>query len=261
VKLQAAAADGDVVLGVENDVARWVDAQGSITIRSGTVVRSRVSSLHSIALDREIAARSLYAPVIVTAEFLPKPIPGRDYDGEGSAPLSKLEALPQEGPLPDGRPSTSLGALSLSKGGSDQAVVPAYLAGLRCSRLEPRTWLVQGDLSLSAETRVEENLVVRGKLTSGPACLFRGDVKAAYVKLGPRNRVRGNLVSDGSLEVGEASFAERNLAAGKDIRLRAGTRVGAANRLAAISAGGEILLEENVAVCGKAAAGQWIRTV
>jgi hypothetical protein len=63
------------------------------------------------------------------------------------------------------------------------------------------------------------------------------------------------------LEVGEASFAERNLAAGKDIRLRAGTRVGAANRLAAISAGGEILLEENVAVCGKAAAGQWIRTV
>jgi hypothetical protein len=86
-------------------------------------------------------------------------------------------------------------------------------------------------------------------------------VKAARVKLGGRNRVQGNLVSDGSLDVGEASFVEKNVAAGSNIRLRSGARVGQADRLVAISAGGELILEENVAVCGKAAAGLWIRTV
>lgn len=232
VQLQSIAADGDMVLGAANDVARWVDAQGNITIRSGTVVHSRVSSLQSIALEREVTAQSLYAPRIVTAEFRPNLNPGVGPEGDGPPPI------------PDA-----------------QSDVPPYLEGVRCSRLEQRTWLVQGDLDLPPDSRVEENLVVRGTLTSGLACLFRGDVKAARVQLGARNRVQGNLVSDGSLDVGETSFMEKNVAAGSDIRLRSGARVGRADRLAAISAGGEIILEESVAVCGKVAAGRWIRTV
>ena len=253
VQLQSLAADGDVVLGAANDVARWVDAQGDITIRSGTVVHSRVSSLQSIALEREVTAQSLYAPVISTAAYHPRPNPGGNSEGQDPTTISipppgGPDALPREGPLPDGR-------------GSDKVGVPPYLEGVRCSRLEQRTWLVQGDLDLPPDSRVEGNLVVRGTLTADSDCLFAGDVKAARVKLGARNRVQGNLVSDGSLDVGETSFMEKNVAAGSDIRLRSGARVGRADRLAAISAGGEIILEESVAVCGKVAAGRWIRTV
>ncbi|MGH9786089.1 MAG: hypothetical protein ACRD88_18115 [Terriglobia bacterium] len=236
VKLQSVAADGDLILGAANDVARWVDAQGSIAIGSGTVVRSRVSSLASIALEREVTARSLYAPRIVTKY--------------GAA-----------APDPAANPGEAEPLLQAPASANDSETVPPYLEGLRCSRLEQRTWLVQGDLDLPPGSRVEGNLVVQGTLTADSDCLFAGDVKAARVKLGDRNRVQGNLVSNGSLDAGEASFVEKNVAAGRDIRLRSGARVGRADRLAAISAGGEIILEENVAVCGKAAAGRWIRTV
>jgi len=135
------------------------------------------------------------------------------------------------------------------------------LEGLRCSRLEPGTWLVQGDLDLPPGSRVEGNLVVKGTLTSGFDCIFTGDVKAVRIKLGARNRVYGNLVSERSLDVGEGSFVEKNVAAGSDIRLSSGVRVGRRDWFAAISAGGEIILEENVTVHGKVAAGRWIRTV
>ena len=236
VQLQSVAADGDVILGVANDVARWVDAHGRIAIRSGTIVRSRVSSLASIELEREVSAQSLYAPVISTANGTPATDP---VGASGRAEPSR-------------RPPGSA---------NNPEAVPPYLEGLRCSRLEPGTWLVQGDLDLPPGSRVEGNLVVKGTLTSGFDCIFTGDVKAVRIKLGARNRVYGNLVSEGSLDVGEGSFMEKNVAAGSDIRLSAGACVGRRDWLAAISAGGEIVLEENVAVHGKVAAGQWIRTV
>ena len=260
VQLQSVAADGDVILGVANDVARWVDAHGRIAIRSGTVVRSRVSSLASIELAREVSVQSLYAPLIVTAKFLPKPIAGRNPESEDprSIPVAQsgtLENLPHEGPLPERHIDVVQGR------GSDKPALPPYLEGLRCSRLEPGTWLVQGDLDLPPGSRVEGNLVVKGTLTSGFDCIFTGDVKAVRIKLGARNRVYGNLVSEGSLDVGEGSFVEKNVAAGSDMRLCSGACVGRRDWLAAISAGGEIVLEENVAVHGKVAAGRWIRTV
>lgn len=253
VQLQSVAADGDVTLGVANDVSRWVDAHGRIAIRSGTVVRSRVSSLAAIELEREVSAQSLYAPLIASAKFLPKPIAGRNPENEDTLPnpaaqSGTLENLPHKGPLPHG-------------GGSDKPALPPYLEGLRCSRLEPGTWLVQGDLDLPPGSRVESNLVVKGTLTSGFDSIFAGDLKAVRTKLGARNRVYGNLVSEGSLDVGEGSFVEKNVVAGSDIRLSSGVRVGRRDCLAAISAGGEIILEENVAVHGKVAAGRWIRTV
>ena len=253
VQLQSAAVDGNLVLGEENDVARWVDANGKIVIRSGPVVRSRASSLTSIELERNVSAQSLYAPLITAGESRANPNAAGNPGVEDTLPVAVAESgapgnWPQKGPLPDGR-------------GSDQLAVPGYLEGLPCTRLEPGTWLVQADLYLPAGSRVKDNLIVKGTLTSGSHCIFSRDVKAARLKLGERNRVLGNLVAEDFLLVGEESFVERNLTAGNHVRLAHGARVGRPESLAVVSARGEIVLESNVAVCGKMTAGRWVRTV
>ena len=80
VQLQAVAADGEIVLGVANDVARWVDARKKILISRNTVVHSRVSSGESIELEPEVSAQSLYAPLVFTSGY--RPAPGSGLNGE-----------------------------------------------------------------------------------------------------------------------------------------------------------------------------------
>ena len=253
VRLQSLAADGDMVLGADNDVARWVDAQGVIVIRSGTVVGSRASSLAGIELARGVSVQSLYAPIVCTAGYRPEAHSGGDADGAEASFIPATQAvrredLPHEGPRPHGR-------------GSDKLAMPRFLEGVRCTRLDPGTWLVQEDLNLPAGSRIEDNLIVKGTLTSGSQCVFLRDVKAARLELGERNHVVGNLTAEDLLQVGEGSFVARNIAAGSDVRLAAGVRVGRPEWLAVVSAAGEIILEQDVAVCGKLTASRWVRTV
>ena len=129
----------------------------------------------------------------------------------------------------------------------------------RCDRLG--TWLVRSDLELPAGSRVESSLVVKGYLRTGPGCRFTEAVKAARVKLGPRNIVRRGLMSGGALEIGESGFVGGNVAAETDILLCAGVRVGVPGALTVVSAGGEVRMERNVAVCGKVAAGRTVVAV
>lgn len=236
VQLQAAAAEGDVILGSESDVARWVDAEGKIVLRSGTVVRSRVSSSASIELEQQVQVQSLYAPVISTGGYKPAP-------------------------HPDGNPGVAGPPVIPKASETAPAAVPAYLQGVRCSQLSPDTWLVQDDLDLASGSRVLSNLIVKGTLRSGSDCHFDGDIKASRIQLGNRNRVWRNLVSEGSIEVGEASIVAKNVVAETNIRLSSGVRVGQPESPVAVCAGGNVILEQNIAVCGKVAAGRGIKTL
>ena len=137
VQLQSVAADGDMVLGADNDVARWVDAQGVMVIRGGTVVGSRASSLASIELERGVSVQSLYAPIVCTAKYRAGAHSGGDSRGEETSFL----------------PTTQSGA---GEGGSDPLAVPRFLEGVRCTRLDPGTWLVQDDLNLPAGSRIKD---------------------------------------------------------------------------------------------------------
>jgi predicted acyltransferase (DUF342 family) len=241
VQLQSVAADGDMILGAENNVARWVDAQGVIVIRGGTVVGSRASSLASIELERGVCVQSLYAPMVCTARMRAEAHSGRDWDGPDSA-----------------FPAAQSGA---GGNGSDPPAVPRFLEGVRCTRLDPGTWLVQDDLKLPAGSRIEDNLIVKGVLTSGSQCVFFRDVKALRIELGERNHALGNLAAEDRLQMGEGSFVARNIAAGSNVRLATGVRVGRPGELAAVSAAGEIIMEQDVTVCGKLTASRWVRTV
>ncbi len=229
-QLQAVAADGGIVLGAANEVARWVDAQKKVLLSRGTVVHSRVCSAESIELQPEASAQLLYAPLIFTSGYHV----ASDFAGNGEEDADPPAASEK---------------------------IPAYLDPARCSRLAANTWLVRGDLELPAGSRVESSLVVKGYLRTGPGCRFSEAVKAARVKLGPRNRVRRSMVSGGAIEVGESGFVGEILSADANILLCAGVRVGASSALAVVSAGGETRMERNVAVCGKMAAGRAVIAV
>jgi hypothetical protein len=231
VKLQAVAADGDVTIGPHNDVARWVDAAGSVWLRHGTVVHARVSSQDSIQLDIGVGAQSLYAPLIFTVGFKPD----ADYAAPDEDPLKPVAEWQED--------------LSSSE-------IPSSVA-----RLAADTLLVRGDLELKSGSRIESNLIVHGTLRSGPDCSFIGDVKAGTVELGPRNAISRNLVSGSSLRVGASSRVTKSIVAETDILLSTGTRVGQKGKLAVVTAGRNVTLEQDVAVWGKVSAGKLVSTI
>jgi predicted acyltransferase (DUF342 family) len=219
VRLQALASDDEVTLGPETDVARWVDAARRVRLGRGSVVHSRVSSGETIELEAGVQAQSLFAPLIFTA----------GYHGEqDNTPAG--EAVRKE----QGRGPENL----------QNAV-----------EMAADTLLVAGDLELKAGSSVEKNLVIRGTLRSGANCHFWGDVKAAKVRLGPNNTVWRNLVSSGTLEVGEKGRLALAAIADQDVLLGAGTRVGQPGALGVVVASGNVKLHRDVAVCGKISAG------
>jgi len=231
VQLQALAADRDVTLGLDNDVSRWVVATGKIWLRRVTVIHSRASSQESIQLDLGVHAQSLYAPLIFTAGY--KPLPGY--------------TAPEE---------EALQAVAEAREGMGIAGLPSTVA-----RLAADTLLVRGDLELKPGSRVDSNLIVQGKLRSGPDCAFIGDVKASAVELGPRNAVSRNLVSGSTVQAGESCRIAKAVVAETDILLGPGTRVGQPGKLAVVSAGREVKLEQDVAIWGKVSAGKAITTI
>ncbi|MBI4463183.1 MAG: hypothetical protein HY647_00630 [Acidobacteria bacterium] len=236
-QLRAVAADGDADLGAENFVAGWVDAQGSIRLQQSTTVQGRVTSREAIAMAPWVTAQYLHAPLIFTS----------GYSRASDAPEKQRQAP----------------RLALHLWGQDEAEQPPppYLCGLHCTRLAVDTWLVRGPLKLPAGTNVDCKLVVQGALHTESDCLFASDVKGAQVKLGPRNQVQGNLISGGSLEIAAAGVVGENVVAQGDILLRAGVRVGSLRRLAAVTAGGAVTMEQNVAVHGKLIAGRAVVTL
>ena len=234
VQLHAVAADGAADLGAGGFVSGWVDAQASIRLQQATTVHGRVTSLESIELAREVTVQHLFAPLIFTSGYQPA---SDSFNG----PQPKTQLLPH-----------SVGQDSVD------TLPPPYLHGLPCTRLAADTWLVRGPLNLPAGTEVRGKLVVQGALATESDCCFASDVKAGEVQLGPRNKVLGNLVSAGDLQIAEAGVVRKNVVADGDIVLRTGVRVGDLRRLAVISAGGQVRMEQDVAVHGKVVAGRAI---
>jgi predicted acyltransferase (DUF342 family) len=236
-RFQAVAADGEIVLGPYNDVSRWVDGRRTVRLGRGTVVNSRVSSAESIEMGPDSSVQSLFAPIVFTTGYRPGSILASSTELSAVIERAAPESPEEDEPL------------------------PPYLEGLRASRLANDTWIVQDDLELEPGDRVEGNIVVQGTLKSGEDCHFLGDVKAKNVQLGPGNRVHGSVVSAEAVDVGYSSVVGKSIAAETSILLQTGVRVGRPGAPVAISAGTDVRMEADVAVCGKLAAGRAVLTV
>jgi hypothetical protein len=231
VQLQAVAGDSDVTLGPDNEVSRWVDAVGKLTLRSGCTIHARVCSQDSIEMESNVRAQSLYAPLIFTSGYRPTAnYPTMDED---------VEEVP----------------------GNEQAAKGVNTMPANVTRLAADTLLVKGDMELKPGSRVTSNLIVQGTLRCGADCVFIGDLKASRVQLGARSQAFRNVVSGGDIKIEEGCFIGKTVVAETDVELAAGTRVGHPGKLSVVSAGNEIKLARDVGIWGKLAAGRLVSTL
>ena len=236
VHLQSLAGDCNIVLGARNIVARWIDALGSVHLCSGTVVQSRVTSREEILLEPGASARVLSSPLILTVRT----------DETKRQSFSSIDARTNICTFLDHpKQNSNLGD-------------PITIGGCTVQYMDSHTWLIPGNVYLPTGYSVPKNIVVKGVLRSAQNCCFHGSVKAGEIHLGGENYVAGNLVSAGSLDIGEDARIAGSVAAENDVRIACASRIGTLDKPAAVSAGGSILLQQNVSVHGKLCAGEFV---
>ena len=137
-KLQAIAADGDLTLAPEVEVARWVDSWGELRLGRNCVVHSRATARKSAFLDVGAQALSVFAPEITTA-------PGALNGGQPQiASGDRLQIPPPAGADPE----------KMKRMGFDPA---------KLTPLGSECWIYAGSLRPGSPVHLTAQLVVRGE--------------------------------------------------------------------------------------------------
>jgi predicted acyltransferase (DUF342 family) len=230
-RLQALAADGDLMLGKKVTVARWLDSNGELTISAGCQVGARVTSLKRIRLGLGVEVGSAYAPEVATADW--------DTNSPGYQPPAPelLEIDFPEDPK-----------------AVNQTLTAAALEADRFVQLSPATWLYKGDVRPQVPVRLTKKLVVKGDCHLQEGSVVEADVKATgSLFLGPSCLCQGNLVAGGDIFLAPACRFSGLIHAGKTLFLSRGTRGIRADGVVAAYAEQQVCVEPNVVVKGKLA--------
>ncbi len=230
-RLQAIAADGDLTIDAGVDVARWADSTGEMEIGRGSVIRSRATSGKSIHLGDRAQVGSAFAPVVSTS----------------IAGLEDLEMTEDvEKPMPQIPGSVG------QEGPGSLGVDPAKLKPLGSEGL-----IYRGDLKPQVPFRLTMKLVVKGECIIPAGSVLEADLKAqGLIVIGDSSICRGNVIGNGDIWFGRDSRFFGVVHAGKTLLLGQGVRGGAKGSPVAAFAADELLLEEQVTVYGKLAAGR-----
>ena len=241
-KLQALAADGDVTLAADVEVARWVDSWGALLLGRNCTVHSRATSRKSICLDAGVQARSVFAPQVTTA-------PGA-LDASVPPATSAEQRIQIPPPFPPGAGADSS---ALSRMGLDRSKLKAL--GSEC-------WIYAGSFRPLAPVHLTAQLVVRGDCSIPAGSLLEDDLKASGdLFIGAGSVCQGNLISEKSLGVGPGVHFGRIIHADGEILLSHGVRGESAEGPVAVDAGSWLYVEQSVTVRGKLASGERVRVV
>ena len=237
--LQSLAADGQVTLGENTGVARWLDGSREVTLSAGCYVGSRVTSLARIRLGLGSEVSSAWAPEVATAGWDTKFANG-EPPPRALLVINFLEDLPA----------------------ANEALAAAGLRREQILQLGVDTWLYKGDLVFSTAVRVVNKLVVKGNCYFPEGSVLEADLKAAgCLFLGPSCSIRGNLVADGHMHLGAGCRFAGLLHAGKTLLLSRGSRGFQENGMIAAYAQDGLSVETDVAVKGKLASGNKVTVV
>jgi hypothetical protein len=198
--LRAALCEGDIILGKNSAVLRWLHADGSIFLRPGATAYGRLSAGRSIRLEPGCAFERMSAPQIVTV----------DAEHEDSIP-----------PIHEAEESDSF------------ADVNDMFASSR-----PRL-RIQGNFVLPAGETVHANVIATGDVRCGPRSRLFGSAKSyKNTVIDEDARVHGAIVSGQTIRLGRRSFVTGPLMAEGDVLISGGSRVGSADALTTISSCG-----------------------
>jgi hypothetical protein len=237
-KLQALAADGDVTLASDVEVARWVDSWGTLRLGRNCVIHSRATARKSVYLEVGVEAQSVFAPEVTTA-------PGA-VDA-GPYPIASPEQLLQ---IP---PSAGADPNALRQMGLDLA---------KLTPLGSKCWIYSGSLRPGTPVHLTAQLVVRGDCSIPAGSLLEEDLKASGdLFIGAGSECGGNLISEKSLGVGPGVHFARIIHADGEILLSDGVRGESAEGPVAVDAGSGLYVEQGVTVRGKLSSGERVRVV
>jgi hypothetical protein len=198
--LRAALCEGDIILGENSAVLRWLHADGSIFLRRGSTAYGRLSAGRSIRLEPECGFERMSAPQIITV----------DTDQRGNFP-AKRDVCESEPPADVGDMFTS-------------------------SRPRLR---IQGNFVLPAGESLNANVIATGELRLGPGARLFGSAKSYKdTRLDEDASVHGSIVSGGTMHLGPRCFVAGPLMAEGDVLIARGSRVGGPDALTSVSSGG-----------------------
>lgn len=220
-ELQSMAVDGELSLGSDVKVARWLDSARELRIGSNCLIGARVTSLGQVHLGLGAQAGSMYAPQVVTEGW------------DGTFPGS---ATPEAAELPE--------------------IKDAGLDPKKLTRLSSDCWLYNGDFRPAYAVRLKDKLVVKGNCSLPEGCILEADIRAdGSLHLGPNCLCKGNLIAGGDIHVGPGSRFSGVIHAGRSLQLGRGTRGFKEDGMVVAYAEGILKVEGDVAIKGKLSAG------
>jgi predicted acyltransferase (DUF342 family) len=193
--VRAAFGAGDVLLGKNSRVLRWLHANGSVYLREGSAAHGRLSAGRSICLERGCNFEHMQAPQILTVDF-DGGVAGMDWGGA--------------------RELTT----HVCKADEETNVEDALEAGRRRLR-------IPGDFVLPAGETLHANIITTGELRFESRSRLFGSVKSYKdTVLAEDACVHGSIVCGETVRVGERCFVAGPVMAERDVLIGRGSQIG-----------------------------------
>jgi hypothetical protein len=211
--LRAALGAGDIFLGKNSSVLRWLHADGNIHLSQGSTACGRLSAGQSIRLEPGCSFQHMRAPQIFTVEA--------------------DEAHQAEHALTSG---SVCSPAHVCKTWVD-AVLPADVGDVFApSRQRIR---IRGDFFLPAGETLNANVIATGALRLAPGARLFGSAKSYKDTVLEEDAcVHGSIVSAETVRLGPRTFAAGPIMAEADVVMARGSRVGEPDSLTTISSCG-----------------------
>ena len=233
-RLQSVAVDGDLTLGWDVKVARWLDSTKELTIGANCLVGARVTSTGLIRLGPGAQAASMYAPRVATSA----------WDGK---------FLIQETPEMAKLPAVAFSEEAIA---ARESIENAGFDVKKLIQLGADAWLYKGDLRILSPLRLQTKLIVKGKCDLPDGSVLEADIHSdGSLTLGANSICRGNLISGKDIHLGAGCKFLGLIHADGNVRLGQGTRGFKDDGMVVAYAGELLEVERDVAIKGKLAAG------
>ncbi len=234
-QLQSIAVDGNLTLGPDAKVARWMDGAKELNIGANCLVGARITSQGVIRLGPGTQAGSVYAPQVATQGW------DGTFTGKETPEIAKLPGV-----MISADP-TDAGKESLEEAGFDMK---------KLIQLGPDSWMYKGDLRLRKALRLKTTLVVKGNCDLPEGSVLEADIHVdGWLHVGSNSFCLGNLIAGRDIHLGSGCRFAGLIHADGFVQLGRGTRGFRDDAMVVAYAGEDLQVERDVAIKGKLAAG------
>ena len=150
--LRTLACDGDIAVGNDTRVIRWIDALGKINVGSGCDLGASCSTVNCLALQHDVRFRRLFGNPVVTEGYVERLHSIESINTEAAVPAAKIKTI------------------------EDVTYYRRKSCLLPSGTTINQNVIVKGDLNLSDNVTVNGDIRCEGRTTIGKASVIRGNL-------------------------------------------------------------------------------------